>query len=99
MADNPKVTIPLKLKGIISYFPASKPTQEDVQNLEQIHLMGTERWEPSPEELLLPTRTVSAFTSNVPKLDLEKWRQDALVQFASYATHHWSWKTQTCMRG
>ena len=72
VADNLKVTFPLKLKGIISCFPARKPTQEHVQNFEQIHLMGTEHWEPSPEELPRPTRTVSASTSNVPKPDLEE---------------------------
>ena len=72
VTDNPKVTIPLKSKGTISHFPAQKPTQEDLQNLEQIHLMGTEQWEPSPEELPLPTRTVSASTSTVPKPDLEE---------------------------
>ena len=43
-----------------------------MRNLEQIHLTGTECWEPSPEELPLPTRTVSSSTSNVPKLDLEE---------------------------
>ena len=34
--------------------------------------MGAEHWEPSPEELSLPTRTVSVSTSNVPKPDFEE---------------------------
>ena len=39
--DEPEMTIPLDLRGIISYFPSRKPTQEEIQTLEQVHLTGT----------------------------------------------------------
>jgi len=50
VVEEPQVTIPLSMHGIISYFPSRKPTQEDVENLEWITLTGTARWKPKSQE-------------------------------------------------
>ena len=41
ISDDPKISIPMSLARVISYFYSRKPTQDDLENLEQIVLTGT----------------------------------------------------------
>ena len=41
-----KTIIPLSLRGMFSCFPTCKPSEQDVQTLESIHLITPENWNP-----------------------------------------------------
>ena len=41
-----KSMIPLSLRGVFSYFPTSKPSDQDMQTLKYVHLITPERWNP-----------------------------------------------------
>ena len=47
MAD--KTIIPLSLIGVFSYFPTSRPTEEDVNTIELIFAITPENWNPHSE--------------------------------------------------
>ena len=44
--NDPEITIPLKLHGIISYFHSRRPTEAEVHDLPRITLTGTADWDP-----------------------------------------------------
>jgi len=47
VVSDPKVTIPMELSGVISYFLSRKPTLQDLEQLERITLTGTAPWNPN----------------------------------------------------
>ena len=65
--DDPEVTIPLHLHGIISYFHSRKPTEEDIQCLPRITLTGTADWDPRADTIA--NMATSAVTTSAPTQD------------------------------
>jgi hypothetical protein len=72
VVEDPQVTIPLSLHGIVSYFPSRKPTQEDVESLEWITLTGTARWKPKSKEFAEKEALMVAATEAVETLEMEE---------------------------
>ena len=73
MVEDPQVTIPLALHGVISYFHSRKPTPSDVEELEWITLTGTARWDPKdPTYSQMEDQMIAALQTTSAQLTLDQ---------------------------
>ena len=79
-----RLRIPLQLWGVLSYFPTSKPTSENMTDSEEVYLLTTSIWNPHDKAYLSNEESMLYWERNlISKKDHQNF---LLLEIEEYAT-------------
>ena len=79
-----RLRIPLQLWGVLSYFPTSKPTSENMTDSEEVYLLTTSIWNPHDKAYLSNEESILDWERNlIAKKDHQNF---LLLEIEEYAT-------------